>query len=106
MIKTVLSSSLKYAKRNHYIEDDLVTGLKWNKDLDDKKESMPKMALEVNEVIEILRCAYETELYLPMYADLSQIIKGYVLDRELLEEHQNIESLDFPKEMEELLKEC
>lgn len=30
----------------------------------------------------------------------------YVLDLELLEEHSNIEPLDLPKEMEELLKEC
>ncbi len=79
VIKTVLSSSLKYAKRNHYIEEDFITGLKWNKDLDNKKESMPKKALEISEVIEILRCAYETELYLPiLLASLMGLRRGEI----------------------------
>ncbi|MBQ7838945.1 MAG: site-specific integrase [Lachnospiraceae bacterium] len=80
VIKTVLSSSLKYAKRNHYIVEDLVTGLKWNKGLDGEKETTQKNALETWAVIKMFQCAYETELYLPiLLASLMGLRRGEIV---------------------------
>lgn len=80
VIKTVLSSSLKYAKRNHYIVEALVTGLKWDKGLDDEKETTQKNALDMWAVIKILQRAYETELYLPiLLASLMGLRRGEIV---------------------------
>ena len=38
ILKTVLTTSLKYAFRHGYVEEDYVTGLKWSKEIKNIKE--------------------------------------------------------------------
>lgn len=64
--KSILKNSLLYAKRNNYIEDDLVTGVKWEKEIKNKINPKKKCALEVSETIELIQVAQSTELYLPI----------------------------------------
>ena len=66
ILKTVLNTSLLYARRNSYIETDLVTGINWRKLSPSKVQNSKKTALELNEITHLIEVSQDSELYLPI----------------------------------------
>lgn len=67
VLKTVLSDSMKYAKRYGYVSEDFVTGMKWSRAVSGRIMEKPnKKALTVDEIKQVLAAARDTDLYLPI----------------------------------------
>ena len=65
-LKTVLSTSIKYAERNGYIGYDLITGLKWKKTIPRALNIQNKKALTIEKLKEFVAAAKESDIYLPI----------------------------------------
>ena len=61
-MKTVLTTSFKYALRYGYVEEDYVTGLKWNRVIKKSSKSGQKNALTIQEIQHLLSEAKDTQL--------------------------------------------
>lgn len=67
ILKTVLSDSMKYAKRHGYVSEDFITGLKWSREISNRSSEKPeKRALSVEEIKRMLVAARDTDIYLPI----------------------------------------
>lgn len=65
-LKTVLNTSLSYAWRNDYTENDLVTGINYRKLSVPKAQNNKKKALELDEIKHLIEISQENELHLPI----------------------------------------
>lgn len=80
ILKTVLTTSLKYAFRHGYVEEDYVTGLKWSKEIKKTSKKRQKKALTIQEIQYLLRESKNTEIGLPiMLAVLMGMRRGEIV---------------------------
>lgn len=80
ILKTVLTTSLKYAFRHGYVEEDYVTGLKWSKEIKKTSKKRQKKALTIQEIQYLLRESRNTEIGLPiMLAVLMGMRRGEIV---------------------------
>lgn len=79
-VKGVLTTSLKYAYRHGYVEDDYVTGLKWNKTVKKVPERTQKRALTIPEIKRFISESRDTPIGLPiMFAVLMGMRRGEIV---------------------------
>lgn len=80
ILKTVLTTSLKYAFRYGYVEEDYVTGLKWSKEVKKASKKGQKKALTIQEIQYLLSESRDTEIGLPiMLAVLMGMRRGEIV---------------------------
>lgn len=76
----MLTTSLKYAFRHGYVEEDYVTGLKWSKEIKKTSKKRQKKALTIQEIQYLLRESRNTEIGLPvMLAVLMGMRRGEIV---------------------------
>ena len=80
IVKTVLTTSFKYALRYGYVEEDYVTGLKWNRVIKKSSKSGQKKALTIQEIQHLLSESRDTPIGLPiMFAVLMGMRRGEIV---------------------------
>lgn len=80
IVKGVLTTSLKYAFRYGYMEEDYVTGLKWRREIEEPVQRKEKRALTINEIEQLVDMSKDTEIGLPiMFAVLMGMRRGEIV---------------------------